>query len=118
MLERDRVLLHRIDVRPALVGESALADEGHALIVGQVNQVVHVKRNFAQFLDAGGRHAALTHLQLQGRNHCAQVGVATTLTVTIDRALYLRGTGTHGLQRVGDANTRVIVGMNTHRHAD
>lgn len=56
-------------------------------------------------------------LELQGRHHREEVGVAHALPVAVGRALHVRGAGVHGRQRVGHRAAGVVLGVDAQPRA-
>ena len=59
-----------------------------------------------------------SHLELQGRDERAQVGVARALPVAVDAPLDLHGAGADRGQGVGDRAARIIVAVNAGHRAE
>ena len=113
MLVGAREFLHRVDVQPAFVAEGRAPDERRADVVRDVGDLVDEPRKLGEALQVGHQRHAL--LELEQRDERGEVAVAHALAVAVDRPLHLRRARLHGRQRVGHAETAVVVGVDARR---
>ncbi len=113
VLVRPRVLVDGRDMDAALVGEGAVADVGGPHVGRQVGALVDVAREALELGEPLWLRSA--ELECEVGDDADEVGVATALTVAVDRALDVRGAGLHGREGVGDGQLAVVVGMDADR---
>ena len=108
-----RILLHRRYVQAALMGERRGPYIGRVAVRRPVEALIHQVRNMGQPRKAVGIDPGLeAHLHRQCRHQRHQVGVAATLTETVERTLHLTHAGTHGGKRIGHRVVGVVVAVN------
>ena len=112
------VLVHGVDVDAALVGIGALADEGLAVVVGDVGRLGEEAREVHQPRHLVAADGGPPHLQLQHGDDGAQVDVAAALAVAVEGALHLRRPQLDGGDGVGHGQAGVVVGVDSERRFD
>ena len=118
VLVRRRVLPHRVHVQPALVREGGAADERLRDRQRHVRHVVDEARGLRQQLQVLGGQAAPLELQLQVRDHLAEVGVAGALAEAVDRPLHVRRARLDRRDAVRHRHARVVVAVEADAPAD
>ena len=87
--------------------ERGEADIRRTDVVRHVGELVHEVRQLAQACEIETKRDA--HLDLKRGHDRREVAVPHALTVAVDRALDLIGSGAHGGQSIGDTDAAVIV---------
>ena len=109
MLVRVLVTQHRRHVLAALVGESAVSDEGLLQRQRQVGDLGHRARELAELCDRRRRQRFEAVLEGEVRHDRHEVGVAASLAVTVDRALDHVRARRHARECVGHRELAVVV---------
>ena len=116
MLIGRRVLLHRGDMQPALMGKGRRAHIGLMPVGSAVEDFIQQAADMGQLLQAVMGHTGLEAvgefgLQHQGRQQRHHIGIAAALAQAIQRALDLPHPAADRGQRVGHGIFRVVMGM-------
>ena len=117
MIVRSGVPPHGRDVHPPLVGERATPDVRRAVVQRDVGDPRHELREGRQRPESAFAEAAQPHLELERRDHGAEVRISTPLAVAVDGPLHVPRSAADGGDRVGRSASRVVVGVNPDRHA-
>src|SRR5688500_12974054 len=116
MLVGLRLLQNRGCVDPGLGGEGAVADIGRVPIRRAVEHLVEPVRDVCELLelrlvDADLEFLCKVRLELQRRDQRDEIGIATALAETVERALDLPRAGTYCSERIGDRLLGVVMRM-------
>ena len=98
------------------MGEGAGTHKWLVLVHWQVSDFRDEVREAGELGQVFRRDTLLAHLELQVGDDRAQVGVAHTLPITVDRSLHVHRPGLHRCQRVGDPAAAIVMGVDTKRH--
>ena len=112
-IERDG--LH---VDSSLVRERCLSDEGQPRIRRHVGELVEEPGDLAQLREVVLCGAGVPELEREVRDHRAEVRVADSLSVAVDRPLHLAGSGGDCSERVGDRELAVVVRVNPYARVE
>ena len=114
MLEEIRVDLDGAGVQPGLVGEGRGADVGLPRVGRDVRDLRDRVRDSSCLGESGAGEPRIVLLQFEVRDDRHQVGVPGPLAVTVQRPLYVQGTGVDRGERVRDRTSRVVVTVDAH----
>ena len=116
VLVGEGVFHHGADMDAGLVGKGAVA---HVGLVGTRRLVDRLRDEVGQGRERGQPalgQAGNAHLEFQGRDDRAQVGVAAALAVAVDGALDLLGAEIHAFEDIGHGQARVVVRVDPETH--
>src|SRR5512142_757987 len=105
-------LCNGVHVHPALVRKSAVADVGLPLAVRQVRKFIHIPGQVPQLRKIAVGDAIDPHLELQGRDDGAEIGVPAPLAVAVHRSVDLHGPHPDRSERVCHGQFCVVMCMN------
>jgi len=113
-----RMTLDGADMHAPLVREGRVAHIGLMLVGGDVSQLKDIAGKIPQVAHLLVADALFFHLDLEGRDDRAEVGIAAALAETVDGSLDLHDTLCDGNHRVGHGTVTIVMGVNTERGLD
>ena len=100
------------------MGKGAVPDVRLPFSMRQIGQFIHIAGKIAQFGEIRVGNAVDAHFKLQCRDHGAEIGIAASFAVAVDRAVDLERAETYCSERIGDGDFRVVMSMNAERRLD
>src|SRR3954463_14675444 len=113
MFIRSRVLQDGTDMDSALVSEGTAAYERLLVSKRQVRQLSHKLRSRGEMSELVRSNGCMPQLQLEIGEHGTQVSVAAALTIAIEAALDVGGSGLDGHNRIRYRYFGVVMAVNS-----
>src|SRR5262249_38409764 len=112
------VLHYRADVHAALMRECALADEWLIRAQREVGAVGDVACDVGELTQTFTTDSLVTHLQFEVGDDGDEIGIAASLTVAVDGALYVRSARFDSSEGVSHSDIGIIVRMDSDGSAE